>query len=144
MTEVKYKLWNQDAKAPRFTRNGDACADLYAWCEESATVVWPGKTAVVYTGVSLEIPDGYEGLVRGRSGLSSKGIHVQLGTIDATYRGRVGIIVSNASGEPFRVLNGERIAQLAIREVPPVQFVESMELGDSERGAAGFGSSGVQ
>lgn len=144
MTTVKYKLWNHDAKPPQFTRDGDACCDLHAWCEESATVVWPGKTAVVYTGVSLEIPDGYEGLVRGRSGLSSKGIHVQLGTIDAAYRGRVGIIVSNASGEPFRVLNGERIAQLAIREVPSVSFVEAMELSDSSRGASGFGSSGTR
>jgi dUTP pyrophosphatase len=141
--DVRFRLWNLDAKPPAFQRDGDACADLCAWCEEGVTVVWPGKTAVVYSGVSLEIPPGYEGLVRGRSGLTSKGIHVQQGVIDATYRGRIGIIVANNSDSPFRVLNGERVAQLAIRPVPEVRFVESMELSTSVRGEAGFGSSGT-
>lgn len=144
MVEVKVKVLRSDARAPVFTREGDACADLHACGEKASTVIEPGETRVVYTGVALEIPPGFEGQVRGRSGLTSKGILVQLGTIDAAYRGRVGVLVFNSTLDPFTVQRGDRIAQLAIRPVLAVQFVQVDELSDTERGEGGFGSSGVR
>jgi len=142
MIEVRYKIWRLDARPPVFAKPGDACCDLHACDDESGILIWPGETRIVYTGISLEIPEGWDGLIRGRSGLSSKGIIVLPGVIDSGYRGRIGVMIHNATRDHFTVSRGDRIAQLAIRQAPEVLFVQVDDLGDTERAGAGFGSTG--
>lgn len=107
----------------------------------------PTERALVKTGLFLEIPVGFECQVRPRSGLAlKKGISVlnSPGTIDADYRGEVGVILINMSNETFVVENGERIAQLVFAKVEQAQWEEVSELSSTERGAGGFGSTGVK
>ncbi|MGY5871580.1 MAG: dUTP diphosphatase, partial [Candidatus Thorarchaeota archaeon] len=97
-------------------------------------------------GIAVEIPIGYEGEVRPRSGLALKeGLTVlnTPGTIDSGYRGEVKTIMINHSDKPFQITKGMRISQLAIRPVPEVTFIEVDELSDTDRGEGGFGSTGV-
>lgn len=143
MPEIKCKLWRHDARLPAFAKEGDACVDLCANDEVHPIVIYGGESKLIYTALSLEIPPGYEGLVRARSGLTSKGIFSMPGVIDSGYRGRIGIVLHNSTRVPFTVMRNDRVAQLAIREVPAVSFVQADELSDSCRGATGFGSSGI-
>lgn len=109
-------------------------------------VVPPQGWALVKTGLQMELPDGYEAQVRPRSGLALKhGITVlnTPGTIDAGYRGEVGVILANISGEPFKVEAGMKIAQIVIAPVVRAEIAEVDELASSQRGEGGFGSSGV-
>lgn len=103
--------------------------------------------AIIPTGIFIELPPGYEAQIRPRSGLASKkGISLvnSPGTIDADYRGEIGVILVNLSKEPFTVERGERIAQMVIAKHDQAQWVEVSELGQTERGAGGFGSTGVK
>lgn len=105
----------------------------------------PGKRALVPTGIAIALPDGYEAQVRPRSGLALKhGVSVlnAPGTIDADYRGEVGVILINHGEEPFDINRGERIAQLVITPVSQGVWVEVETLDETSRGAGGFGSSG--
>ncbi len=105
----------------------------------------PGGRAVVPTGLVLEIPPGFEGQVRARSGLAlKKGLALAngVGTIDADYRGEVGVLVVNLGGDPVTIARGERIAQLVVAPVARAVFEEAGELRGSARGAGGFGSTG--
>lgn len=124
-----------------------AGADLAAAIPPGETLTLaPGHRALVPTGFALAIPAGYEGQVRPRSGLAaSHGVTVlnAPGTIDADYRGEVKVILVNHGTEPFALARGMRIAQLVIAPVTVAAFAEVAELGDTERGAAGFGSTGV-
>jgi len=104
-----------------------------------------GRSQLVATGLFIELPVGFEAQVRPRSGLALKHditLTNSPGTIDAGYRGEVGIIMYNAGSEPFHIKRGERIAQMVICELPEVDFVESDELSESKRGTGGFGSTG--
>ena len=108
-------------------------------------VIAPGARVVVPTGLILEIPPGWEGQVRPRSGLALRhGVTVlnAPGTIDSDYRGEVGVILVNLGTEPFVVRRGERIAQLVLARVAQVVWDERVELAPSDRGAGGFGSTG--
>jgi dUTP pyrophosphatase len=124
-----------------------AGADLAAAIPPGETLTLaPGDRALVPTGFALAIPAGYEGQVRPRSGLAaSHGVTVlnAPGTVDADYRGEVKVILVNHGTEPFALARGMRIAQLVIAPVTVAAFAEVAELGDTERGAAGFGSTGV-
>lgn len=103
--------------------------------------------AIIPTGIFIELPAGYEAQIRPRSGLAAKkGISLvnSPGTIDADYRGEIGVILVNLSKEPFTVERGERIAQMVIATHDQAQWVEVSELGQTERGAGGFGSTGVK
>ena len=105
------------------------------------------RCSPIKTGLFLEIPEGYECQVRPRSGLAfKKGVTVlnSPGTIDADYRGEVGVILVNLSSEPFTVEHGERIAQLVFAKVKQAKWIEVEELSETERGAGGFGSTGVK
>ncbi|GFO59444.1 deoxyuridine 5'-triphosphate nucleotidohydrolase [Geomonas silvestris] len=122
-----------------------AGVDLHAALEGEACVLHPGERALVPTGIALEIPPGYEAQVRPRSGLALRhGISLvnSPGTIDADYRGEVGVILINHGNEPFVIENGERIAQLVFARYERARFVEVEELGETERGAGGFGHTG--
>ncbi|MHA1771277.1 MAG: dUTP diphosphatase [Candidatus Thorarchaeota archaeon] len=140
---VKVKLIHQDAKIPTRAIAGDVAFDLYSSIEHT---LQPGERFTVPTGISIEIPEGYEGVVRPRSGLAIKhGITVlnSPGTIDSGYRGEVKSILINLGTEPFLIEKGMRISQLAIRPVPDVQMIEVDTLSKTERGERGFGSTGM-
>jgi deoxyuridine 5''-triphosphate nucleotidohydrolase (dut) len=114
---------------------------------ERPVVLHPGERKLIPTGIAIAMPVGLEAQVRPRSGLALKhGVTVlnTPGTIDADYRGEVGVILINLGQEPFTVQRGDRIAQLVFQYVPRVALVEVEELPPSERGAGGFGSTGVR
>lgn len=141
---VRVKLLTPDSKMPSLANKGDVAFDLYSTIDLE---LQPGQRSAVPTGISLEIPRGYEGEVRPRSGLSLQyGVTVlnTPGSIDSGYRGEVKSIMVNLGKETFRITKGMRICQLAIRRVPDVRLVEAETLASSERGERGFGSSGLR
>jgi len=130
---------------PDYATAGAAGADLCA-ALDSDFLIEPGERVAVSTGLVLEIPDGYEGQVRPRSGLAIRnGLTVvnAPGTIDSDYRGELKVLMVNLGSEPATIARGERIAQLVIAPVTHAVFVESTELSPSDRGDGGFGSTGV-
>ena len=127
---------------PKKAHHDDAAFDLRARTE---IVLEPGKSHLVPTGLFLELPLHYEAQIRPRSGMALKHsltIPNSPGTIDAGYRGEVGIIMLNAGKENFTVRRGERIAQMVINRLPDVEMIQVDELSDTLRGAGGFGSTG--
>lgn len=142
--KVGIKKLNKDAKIPVYGSKYAAGADLYA-CLEEPLVIAPGCTAVVPTGVALELPVGYAGLIYARSGLATKqGLAPanKVGVVDCDYRGEVMVALYNHSAEARTVNPGDRIAQLVITPYITADFEECAELSDTERGAGGFGSTG--
>ncbi|MFW9770523.1 MAG: dUTP diphosphatase [Candidatus Thorarchaeota archaeon] len=140
--KVRVKRLSPDAQIPKAAKEGDVAFDL---CSVIDYELRPGERFAVPTGIAVEIPPGYEGQVRPRSGLALKeGITVlnTPGTIDSGYRGEVKTIMINHNDEVFKITKGMRISQLAIRPVPDVEFVEVEDLSDTERGEEGFGSTG--
>jgi dUTP pyrophosphatase len=129
---------------PRKAHDDDAAFDLRSRVD---VVIPSGKITLVPTGVFMELPVGYEAQVRPRSGLALKhGITVlnTPGTIDAGYRGEVGVILINAGENDFTIGRGDRIAQMVIQQLSDVQLVAAEQLSDTSRGAGGFGSTGVK
>ncbi len=144
MVNVLVKRIHKFALLPEFNHSTDACADISA-CEN--VLLEPNEIKAVSTGLKFSTPHNYEIQVRPRSGLALKhGITLlnTPGTIDSEYRGEVKIILINHSNVPFRIQVGDRIAQIAVRPVPSVTFVESDELDKTKRDTKGFGSSGVK
>lgn len=142
--QLKIKKTHPDAVIPKQAREGDAGMDLSVVEEQ---VLLPGEYGLIKTGLQIELPEGTEAQVRPRSGLALKhGITClnSPGTIDAGYRGEIGVILINHGKEPFTIEKGMRIAQLVVQYVPQVFIEETDELSDSERGDKGFGSSGVK
>jgi dUTP pyrophosphatase len=131
---------------PNYETIASAGMDIRANLTEPKTLQ-PLERAIVKTGLFIELPIGYEAQVRPRSGLAAKnGITVlnSPGTIDADYRGEIGVILINLSNETFVIKNGERIAQLIIAKHERAQWTEVQELSDTSRGEGGFGSTGVK
>lgn len=131
---------------PAYETLASAGMDLRAQLDEPITLQPLGR-AIIKTGLFIELPVGYEAQVRPRSGLAAKkGITVlnSPGTVDADYRGEIGVILVNLSQEPFVVENGERIAQLVIAKHERAEWIEVTELSETSRGAGGFGSTGVK
>ena len=131
---------------PAYQTAASAGVDLRA-ALDAPLVLEAGSRSLIPTGLRLEIPPGYEGQVRPRSGLALKrGLTVlnSPGTIDADYRGEVGVLLINLSREAQRIEPGERIAKLVFAPVARAILVEAETLADSERGAGGFGSTGVK
>lgn len=143
---MKIKLINKSKHpSPNYETEASAGMDLRASIETPITLQ-PLERAIIKTGLFIELPIGYEAQVRPRSGLAAKkGITVlnAPGTIDADYRGEVGVILINLSNEPFIIENGERIAQLVIAKHERAEWVEVEVLTETERGEGGFGSTGV-
>ncbi|HEV7786678.1 MAG TPA: dUTP diphosphatase [Thermoanaerobaculia bacterium] len=136
----------RDLPLPTPASAGSSGFDLRAALPETA-VLGPGERLLVPTGLVLEIPAGWEGQVRPRSGLALRhgiGVVNAPGTIDSDYRGEVAVILINLGSAPFPIQRGDRIAQLVISPVASVDWEEAETLGESERGAGGFGSSGVR
>lgn len=130
---------------PTYATVGAAGADLHAAVQEPMSLD-PGERAAVPTGLFLEIPPGYEGQVRPRSGLAMRqGVTVvnAPGTVDSDYRGEVKVLLINLGRDPFIIARGDRIAQLVVAPVEQAEFTESAELSGTDRGGGGFGSTGV-
>ena len=118
---------------------------LAAVAEDSPLILAPGQRALVPTGISVALPAGYEAQVRPRSGLASKhGVTVlnAPGTVDADYRGEIGVLLINHGDAPFAIRRGERIAQMVIASVLRAELVATPTLSSTERGSGGFGSTG--
>lgn len=131
---------------PNYETIASAGMDLRASIEETITLK-PLERAIVKTGLFIELPVGYEAQVRPRSGLAAKkGVTVlnAPGTIDADYRGEIGVILVNLSNEPYTIESGERIAQLVIAKHERAQWQLVEELSETSRGAGGFGSTGTK
>ncbi len=144
---MKIKIINKsEHPLPSYETIYSAGMDLRANVPEPSTLK-PLQRAIVKTGLFIELPIGYEAQVRPRSGLAAKkGITVlnAPGTIDADYRGEIGVILVNLSNEDFTIENGERIAQLVIAKHERANWEEVNELEETTRGAGGFGSTGIK
>lgn len=144
---MKIKIINKSRHAlPQYETNASAGMDLRANLTESR-VLRPLERSVVGTSLFIELPIGYEAQVRPRSGLAAKkGITVlnAPGTIDADYRGEIGVILVNLSNDDFTIENGERIAQLVIAKHERANWEEVEVLSDTSRGEGGFGSTGTK
>ncbi|WP_298792943.1 dUTP diphosphatase [uncultured Allomuricauda sp.] len=144
---MKIKIINKSGhQLPHYETPASAGMDLRANIKEPITIKSLERT-IVPTGLFMELPVGYEAQVRPRSGLAAKkGITVlnAPGTIDADYRGEVGVILVNLSNEDFTIDNGERIAQMVIAKHERAEWVQTEVLSETDRGAGGFGSTGVQ
>lgn len=138
--EVKVKLMD-GGKMPEYKTKGAVCADCYARGEH---IVPAGERILVPLGFAVELPHCYEMVVRPRSGFSAKGVDVAVGTVDEDYRGEVSACVINTLSESVLIKNGDRICQIAVREVPEISFTAVSELSATERGGNGFGSTGVK
>ncbi len=135
----------KDVPLPTYATNGAAGMDIYAAVEQDLTVK-EGVTLLVPTGFSMEIPIGYEAQIRPRSGLAIKyniGLMNSPGTIDSDFRGEVKIVVTNFGKNDFVVKRGDRIAQMVIAKYERVEWIETDQLSETERGAGGFGHTGI-
>ncbi|MDX1754036.1 dUTP pyrophosphatase [Salinimicrobium sediminis] len=144
---MNVKIINKSShELPAYETGSSAGMDLRANITEPVTLK-PLERAIIKTGLFIELPVGYEAQVRPRSGLAAKkGITVlnSPGTIDADYRGEIGVILVNLSNEEFTIQNGERIAQMVISRHEHITWKEVENLEETSRGAGGFGSTGVQ
>ncbi|WP_108869503.1 dUTP diphosphatase [Aquimarina aquimarini] len=144
---MQIKIINRSSHdLPNYETIASAGMDLRASIAEPV-VLKPLERAIIKTGLFIELPVGYEAQVRPRSGLAAKkGITVlnAPGTVDADYRGEVGVILVNLSNEDFIVENGERVAQMVIAKHERADWVEVTELSETSRGEGGFGSTGIK
>mgnify|MGYP002801484162 CR=1 FL=1 len=144
MAKIAVKKLDERAVLPKYGSEFAAGADLYALTDGEVTFL-PGETKFVHTGIALEIPEGYAGLVYARSSLACKrGLAPanKVGVIDSDYRREIMVALHNHSDKPQTIGNGERIAQLVVAPFLRAEFFQSETLGESERGAGGFGSTG--
>ena len=144
MQQIAVKKLREGAILPTFGSAQAAGADLYACLEHDVTIA-PGETAFVPTGLAMELPRGYAGLIYARSGLACKrGLAPanKVGVIDADYRGEILVALTNHGAEPQTISGGERIAQLVVTPVLIPEYIEVENLSETSRGEGGFGSTG--
>lgn len=144
MNAVRVKKLKANAVLPTYGSAEAAGADLYA-CLDNPVVIQPGESAFIPTGLSMELPRGYAGLIYARSGLACKrGLAPanKVGVVDSDYRGEFIVVLHNHGNAPQEISHGERIAQLVITPVYTPGFTEVEELTDTARSAGGFGSTG--
>jgi dUTP pyrophosphatase len=142
--KVRRKAGTGDLPLPAYMTEHSAGMDLYASNDEPITIA-PGEIRLIPTGLFLEIPPGYEGQVRARSGLALRhGLMLPNapGTIDADYRGELQVVLANCSREPYTIERGMRFAQLIINKIEQVRIVEVAELNETARSSGGFGHTG--
>ena len=144
---MKVRIINKSGNPlPSYQTSASAGMDLRAQLDEPIRLA-PLERAVVGTGLYLELPEGYEAQIRPRSGLAAKqGITVlnSPGTIDADYRGEIGVILANVSNEPVSIQHGDRIAQMVISRHEQAEWIAVETLSETDRGSGGFGSTGVK
>ena len=139
MVRVKIRPLYEDVQVPTYAKPGDAGLDI---CSREDRVLLPMERHVFMTGLSFAVPDGHVGLVWDRSSMAKKGIKSAGGVMDCDFRGELGVVLVNLSGEEYQIKKGDKIAQLLIQPVisAHVQIVE--ELNETQRGLGGFGSTG--
>lgn len=138
--QLQIKRLTPEARLPVVDATGEnAGIDIHT---VEHALLEPGRIHACATGLATAFPPGYAGILRDRSGLGSKGIHLLGGVIDAGYRGEWKVLLVNLGTEPYQIEPGDRVAQLIFHQVAPVEVEEVAELPDSLRGARGFGSSG--
>jgi|TARA_B100001540_G_scaffold299600_1_gene304253 dUTP pyrophosphatase len=144
---MKLKILNKsNNELPNYATELSAGMDIRAFIEKPISIK-PLQRTMIKTGLYIELPEGYEAQIRPRSGLAFKnGVTVlnTPGTIDADYRGEIGVILINLSNASFIVKNGERIAQMVITKYQKINPIEVNELTETSRGAGGFGSTGTK
>ena len=146
MTKIQIKTISNAVLIPKYETPGSSGMDIAAHIEENI-IINPGEKALVPTGFSLAIPNGYEVQIRPRSGLATRKSVTVLntpGTIDADYRGEIKVILINLGKDKFIIENGKRIAQMVVCPVAQVQLEEVEELSETDRGSGGFGSTGTK
>lgn len=142
---MQVKIKSESGMLPAYETEGAAGMDLKAWLTEPVTLK-PGQHKMIPTGISIELPAGYEAQIRARSGLAAKkgiGLVNGIGTIDCDYRGEIKIILINWGEEDFVINNGDRIAQMVIAKYERITWQEADELDNTERGSGGFGHTGI-
>ncbi len=146
MLEIKVKKLDSKIETlPKYETEGSAGFDLRARIDEDV-VVKAGEVKLIKTGLAFELPEGYEGQIRSRSGLALKNNLFVLnspGTLDSDYRGEICIILANFGKNDFVVTDGMRLAQMVISKYEKVEIKEVFELNDTKRGTGGFGSTGI-
>lgn len=138
-----FKIQSKSGILPQYATVGSAGMDLRAFLPEMVSLE-PGERKLIPTGISIELPEGYEAQVRARSGLALHhgiGMVNGVGTIDRDYRGEIGVLLINLGSESFPIQNGDRIAQLVISRVERIQWTTG-HLGETDRGGGGFGHTG--
>ena len=146
MTEVLIKRLSKNIELPKYETNGSSGMDLSANIEKQIKIE-PGKTSVIPTGILVSIPKNFEIQIRSRSGLAAKSQISVLnspGTIDSDYRGELKVILINLGDKTFIVERGTRIAQMVLCPIVKARFKEVESLDDTDRGAGGFGSTGLK
>ena len=142
--KVRIKKLDEKAMVPTYGTEFSAGAELYA-CLDAPVTIRPGQTVFIHTGLAMEVPEGYAGLVYARSGLAcKKGLAPAntVGVVDTDYRGEIMVALHNHSSEEIAVNHGERIAQMIITPYLKALYEVAEELEDTDRGAGGFGSTG--
>ena len=142
---MKMRIVSKSGRVPGYETEGAAGFDIAAYLDEPF-VLKAGERALIPTGLYFEVPEGYEAQVRARSGLAIKhgiGLVNGIGTVDADYRGEIKVPMINWSDEDFVINDGDRIAQMVIAAYTKAELVEVEELSETERGAGGFGHTGV-
>jgi dUTP pyrophosphatase len=138
-------LVNTGAQLPKRAHPTDAGADLFAWFEDNTQEIdiYPNEQKLIDTGIAIKIPRGFAGFVYNRSSQGKKGIVIphSVGVIDTDYRGTIKVLLKNISEDPYKIVPGERIAQLVIQPIELVDFKDIWN--DTNRGTGGFGSTGT-
>lgn len=143
---VKIKIVSKSGELPSYATAGSAGADLRAYTDEPITLL-PGERRLIPTGLFVEIPQGIEAQIRARSGLAIKhgiGLVNGIGTVDSDYRGEWNIPLINWGQEPYTVNNGDRIAQVVFAKYEKAEFSLVSEIDETDRGAGGFGHTGIK
>ena len=144
---IRFRRTTPDAIVPRYAHDGDAGMDL---CATRDVTLRPGESAMVGSGIAIQLPRGFAGFVHARSGLGSKGLVIKhsTGVIDSGYRDEIKLVLFNnnpiTSDHVFHVKKGDRVAQLVIQHVACATMAEAKSLEETERGTGGFGSSGIR
>ena len=138
--QIKVKKLSQIAKIPKKHDKLDAAFDLYSI--ESITLN-TGETAIIHTGISMEIPQGFYGQIKGRSSMASNGIFVTGGVIDSGYRGEIMVILNSINLKPYSIKSGDRIAQMVFQKVEDCEIIETTNLDTKNDRGGGLGSSGT-
>lgn len=138
---IKFQKISDEAIMPHYAHQGDAGLDIFS-AEE--TVVKAGERKNIKTGIKMELPEGFVGLVWDKSGLALKnGIKTMAGVIDSGYRGEIEIVLVNLSDQNFKIEKGQKIAQMLVQKIEQAEIEEAQELSETKRGDGGFGSTGL-
>jgi dUTP pyrophosphatase len=140
--QLKIRRIDKSLPLPNYAKKSDAALDLRSSID---CMIKPNECKTIPSGIALEIPQGYFGSVRDRSGLASKfAIHTLAGVVDSGYRGEIGIVLINLGKEDFKITKGDRIAQIIIQPILQPEIIEVENLEESDRGTGGFGSTGIK